>query len=130
MICSFRHTTEIHWMLPGVAPTDKVVEVPLVSIVCVRGKKLYHEHIYWDQASVLAQIGLIDPTGLPVAGADTARKVLDKKSVSFPGFPTHKTSIEFNSRTLWVYILILANLGTEQYFDTVMETKQARLKMW
>jgi len=57
------------------------VEVALVSIVCVRGGLLYHEHIYWDQASVLVQIGLIDGTNLPVTGVHGARKVADKNSV-------------------------------------------------
>jgi len=42
-----------------------------------RDGKLAHEHIYWDQASVLVQIGLIDPSKLPVAGVESARKVLD-----------------------------------------------------
>lgn len=65
-------------MLPGVAPTGKRVEVPLVAIVGFRGDKLYHEHIYWDQASVLVQIGLLDTAGLPVAGAETAKKLLDE----------------------------------------------------
>ena len=77
---SFRHTQEVPWMLPGVRPTNKAVEVIIVSVVCIRGSKLYHEHIYWDQASVLAQIGLIDPKLLPVRGAAAARKVLDEKS--------------------------------------------------
>ena len=67
-------------MLPGVKPTDKSIEVIIVSVVCIRGEKLYHEHIYWDQASVLAQIGLIDASKLPVRGAAAARKVLDEKS--------------------------------------------------
>lgn len=74
----FTHTTEIDWMLPGVPPTGKYVEIPLVAIVKFRGDKLCHEHIYWDQASVLVQIGLLDPAGLPVAGAETARKLLDE----------------------------------------------------
>ena len=64
-------------MLPGVAPTGRRVEVPLVAIVRFRGDKLAHEHIYWDQASVLVQLGLIDPNNLPVAGIETTRKVLD-----------------------------------------------------
>jgi carboxymethylenebutenolidase len=64
-------------MLPGVAPTGKRVEIPLVAIVRFREGKLAHEHIYWDQASVLVQIGLIDPAKLPVAGIESARKVLD-----------------------------------------------------
>lgn len=78
MIFSFTHTTEIDWMLPGIAPTGKRVEIPLVAIACVRGGKLYHEHIYWDQASVLVQIGLLDPEGLPIAGIETSNKVVDK----------------------------------------------------
>ena len=55
-----------------------VVEVPTVAIVKFEGDKLVHEHIYWDQASVLVQLGLLDPRGLPVAGAETAHKVADK----------------------------------------------------
>jgi len=78
MLFSFTHTTEIPWMLPGVAPTGKRVEVPLVAIVNFRGSKLYHEHIYWDQASVLVQVGLLDAKLLPVAGVETARKLLDE----------------------------------------------------
>ncbi|KAF3941513.1 hypothetical protein ABW19_dt0201565 [Dactylella cylindrospora] len=81
MICAFRHTQEIPWMLPGVPPTNREVEVPLVSIVCVRGKKLYHEHIHWDQASVLKQIGVVDFGNLPVAGAESAWKVENKDAV-------------------------------------------------
>src|SRR5437870_1798659 len=77
MVFKFTHTIRMDWMLPGVAPTGKRVEVPLVAIVRFREGKLAHEHIYWDQASVLAQIGLIDATTLPVAGVESARKVLD-----------------------------------------------------
>ena len=76
MIFSFTHTEEMPWMLPGVAPTNKHVEVPLVVIVKFRDGKLAHEHIYWDQASVLKQIGLIGDATLPVFGAETARKVI------------------------------------------------------
>ena len=80
MLFCFTHDIEIDWMLPGVAPTGKYVEIPLVAIVNFRGDKLYHEHIYWDQASVLVQIGLLDPkkSGLPIAGAETARKLVDE----------------------------------------------------
>ncbi|MBV8683049.1 MAG: nuclear transport factor 2 family protein [Caulobacteraceae bacterium] len=77
MIFSFTHTSEIDWMLPGVAPTGRRVEVPLVAIVRFRDGKVAHEHIYWDQASVLVQVGLLDPAGLPVAGVESSRKVLD-----------------------------------------------------
>ena len=77
MLFCFTHDIEIDWMLPGIAPTGKYVEIPLVAIICFRGDKLYNEHIYWDQASVLVQIGVLDPEGLPVAGAQTARKGMD-----------------------------------------------------
>lgn len=77
MIFRFTHTIEMDWMLPGVPPTGKRVEIPLVAIVYCRAGKVAHEHIYWDQASVLVQLGLLSSTGLPVAGAATARKVLD-----------------------------------------------------
>lgn len=78
MLFSFTHTAPIDWMLPGIAPTGRKVEVALVAIVQFRGDKLVHEHIYWDQASVLVQIGKLDPRGLPVAGAESAHKVVDK----------------------------------------------------
>jgi len=77
MIFSFTHTQEMPWMLPGVPPTHRHVDVPLVAIVQFREGKLAHEHIYWDQASVLKQIGLLTDPALPVFGAQTARKVVD-----------------------------------------------------
>lgn len=90
-IMSFTHDREIDWLLPGVAPTGKYVEIPMLGVVKFRGPKLYHEHIYWDQASVLVQVGLLDPTGLPVAGVETARKLLDESLPSntlMPSWPT------------------------------------------
>ena len=77
-VLRFTHTTEIDWMLPDVAPTGRPVEIPMIAIVRFQGDKLAHEHIYWDQASVLVRIGLLDPKGLPVVGAEQARKVIDK----------------------------------------------------
>ncbi|MFM8409931.1 MAG: ester cyclase, partial [Alphaproteobacteria bacterium] len=77
MIFSFTHTSEVDWMLPGVPPTGRRVEIPLVAIVRFVDGKVAHEHIYWDQASVLVQVGLLSTEGLPVAGADTAKKVRD-----------------------------------------------------
>jgi carboxymethylenebutenolidase len=76
MIFSFTHTQEMPWMLPGIAPTNRRVEIPLVAIVRFRDGKLAHEHIYWDQASVLKQIGLLTDESLPVRGVETARRVL------------------------------------------------------
>jgi carboxymethylenebutenolidase len=77
MIFSFTHTQEIPWMLPGIPATNRHVEVPLVAVVGFRDGKLAHERIYWDQASVLKQIGLLSDPKLPVFGAETARKALD-----------------------------------------------------
>jgi carboxymethylenebutenolidase len=77
IIFSFTHTQEMPWMLPGVPPTGRRVEVALVAIVRFRDGKLAHEHIYWDQACVLKQIGLLNDPSLPVVGAESARKVAE-----------------------------------------------------
>jgi carboxymethylenebutenolidase len=76
MIFSFTHSEEMPWMLPGVPPTNRPVRIPLVVIVKFRDGKLAHEHIYWDQASVLKQIGLLTDPSLPVFGVETAEKVI------------------------------------------------------
>jgi hypothetical protein len=83
---SFEHTQEIPWMLPGVPPTKKRVEIIIVSIVSLRAGRLYSEHTYWDQASVLVQVGLLDPKlvpesaegvdRLPILGREAARRIL------------------------------------------------------
>jgi carboxymethylenebutenolidase len=79
MVFEFTHTMEMDWMLPGVAPTGRHVRVPLIVVIHFRDGRLAHEHIYWDQASVLAQLGLLDAGSLPVAGVESAEKVLDPK---------------------------------------------------
>jgi carboxymethylenebutenolidase len=84
MVFEFTHTIKMDWMLPGVEPTNKHVKVPLIVVVHFRDGKLAHEHIYWDQASVLAQLGLIDDKALPVAGGESAEKVLN------PGLPANR----------------------------------------
>ena len=76
-VFKFTHTMRMDWMLPGIAPTGKRVEVPMVVIVHFREGKLAHEHIYWDQACVLVQLGLLDADFLPVVGSESARKALD-----------------------------------------------------
>jgi carboxymethylenebutenolidase len=76
---SFTHTMVIDWLLPGVAPTGKAVEMAVVVIVGFKADKISYEHIYWDQAGVLVQIGLLNPSSLPVTGAESARKVLNPK---------------------------------------------------
>ncbi len=77
LVFKFTHTIRMDWMLPGLAPTGRRVEVPLVAIVKFREGKLAHEHIYWDQASVLVQLGLLEAGTLPVAGIECTRKALD-----------------------------------------------------
>jgi len=79
IIFKFTHTTEVGWMLPNIPPTGKRVEIPLVVIVGFEGGKVTHEHIYWDQASVLVQIGLLNPDGLPVHGIETAQRMEEIK---------------------------------------------------
>lgn len=79
LVISFTHTAVIDWMLPGIALTGRPVEAAFVVVVGFQDGKITHEHIYWDQASVLVQIGLLEPGGLPVVGAESARKVLNPK---------------------------------------------------
>lgn len=79
LVISFTHTTMIEWMLPGLKPTGKQVQAAFAVIVGFEGDKVAHEHIYWDQASVLVQLGLINPAGLPVVGAENSRKLLAPK---------------------------------------------------
>lgn len=82
LVISFTHTTEIEWMIPKIAPTNKKVEIAFVVVAGIENLKLTHEHIYWDQASVLVQIGLLDPRGLPVMGPESARKLLSYSSTN------------------------------------------------
>ena len=76
-IFKFTHTITMNWMLPGIPPTGKPVEVPFIVVVQFEGHKLVHEHIYWDQATVLVQLGLLEPAGLPITGLSQAAKVED-----------------------------------------------------
>ena len=76
LVMLFTHSVYMDWLLPGVPPTGKRVELPFVGIIQFRGDKIAHEHLYWDQASVLVQVGLLDRT-LPVRGGETAAQVLD-----------------------------------------------------
>ncbi len=77
MVFKFTHTITMDWMLPGIPPTGKRVEVPLVAVIRFRDGKLAHEHIYWDQASVLVQLGLLDASALPVVGIASAAKAIN-----------------------------------------------------
>jgi carboxymethylenebutenolidase len=75
------HSIPMEWLLPGVGPTGRRMEIPVVVIISFEGGKMKSEQIYWDQASVLVQLGLLDPAGLPVAGVEVARKALDPAAV-------------------------------------------------
>lgn len=75
VIISFTHDREINYMLPGVAPTGKYVEIPHVVIMKFIKGKIAHEHIYWDQASVLVQLGLIDQKTLPITGIQQSNRI-------------------------------------------------------
>jgi len=77
LIHKFTHTIEMPWILPGILPTGKRVEVAVIVVVEFKDGKIAGERIYWDQASVLAQIGLIDAEKLPATGIEASRKVVD-----------------------------------------------------
>jgi carboxymethylenebutenolidase len=80
-IFRFTHTVQMDWLLPGVAPTGRKVDLVMVVLVSFESGKIHHEHIHWDQASALVQLGLLDPAKLPVSGAEAARKMLDPTAV-------------------------------------------------
>jgi carboxymethylenebutenolidase len=73
----FTHSVQMDWLVPGVPPTGRRVEVVKVVVVQFEGDRIVFERIHWDQASVLVQLGLLDPAKFPVAGAEAVRKVLD-----------------------------------------------------
>ena len=73
MILTFTHDSPVEFALPGVAPTGRKVVLPHIVVMGFEGGKVTHEHIYWDNASLLVQVGLIDPAKLPVLGTEPAR---------------------------------------------------------
>jgi carboxymethylenebutenolidase len=77
LIIRFTHSREMPFWLPGVAPTGRRVEIPLVVVMGFDDGQVASEHIYWDQASLLAQIGILDTTNLPIAGAIQAQALVD-----------------------------------------------------
>jgi carboxymethylenebutenolidase len=80
LVISFTHDVEMDQLLPGVAPTGRPVRLAFCVVVRFDGDRVAHEHIYWDQASLLVQIGLLDPRGLPVTGVEQAENVLDPRA--------------------------------------------------
>jgi carboxymethylenebutenolidase len=99
-IFSLTHTSHIPWLLPGIPPTNKRLEIPFTSVVAMRGDRLCHEHISWDQATALQQLGLLPEwvpfkyaidgadasagkrfeVKLPVVGGESAKKLEDEGS--------------------------------------------------
>jgi carboxymethylenebutenolidase len=77
LVLSFTHDREMPYALPGVAPTGRKVELAHAVVVGFEGGKVHHEHIYWDQASLLVQIGLLDPATVPAIGVEQARRLLE-----------------------------------------------------
>ena len=78
LLMTFTHDREIQIMLPGIPPTGRRIAIPVVVVVGFSDGKVSHEHIYWDQASVLVQAGLLDPARLPVVGAEQAEALVDQ----------------------------------------------------
>lgn len=81
LLVSFTHDIRLDFMLPGIPPTGKHVEMPVVVVMKFSGGKIAYEHIYWDQASLLVQIGLLDAKLLPAIGVEQAKALRD------PSFP-------------------------------------------
>jgi carboxymethylenebutenolidase len=83
LIMSFTHNIEIPAIIPGISPTDKYVELPIVVVMKFKGNKIAHEHIYWDQASLLKQIGLLDNSKeLPIIGIEQSKKLQELLSLT------------------------------------------------
>ena len=93
IVVRFTHSIPMDWMLPGIPPTGKRVEIALVVVVQFDGDKMVHEHLYWDQASVLVQLGLLPPGRLPVVGVDGARSLLHQ-SIRLNGLLQRSTGRE------------------------------------
>jgi carboxymethylenebutenolidase len=80
LVVSFTHDVEMDQLLPGLPPTGRRVRLPACVVVKLKGGKVAHEHVYWDQASLLVQVGLLDPTDLPVTGAEQAENLFDPRA--------------------------------------------------
>ena len=98
IIFRFTHNVRMAWMLPGIPPTGKRVEIPLLIVIQFDGDKMAHEHLYWDQASVLVQLGMLAPGSLPVVGAESARSIIDR---SIPLNGLLRSSREPLARSPW-----------------------------
>lgn len=81
LLLTFAHTEEIPWLLPGVPPTDRPVRILLVMTALFVAGKIARHNIYWDQASVLVQIGLLDPALVPAGFQATGPNRAGKETV-------------------------------------------------
>ncbi|KAH9484921.1 hypothetical protein JR316_0001823 [Psilocybe cubensis] len=120
-VCHLTHDQTIDWLLPGVPPTGKKLSIPMISVVNVRGDRLYNEHIWWDQATVLRQAGILPtyvpfpllddsdappPLGeghrqllrLPVAGAECAAKLVNETKEKSNGMFGSKWGLQTHPR--------------------------------
>lgn len=89
-VFSCMHSVQMDWLLPGVKPPGRRLQLVTVVVVSFQAGKIHHEHIHWDQATALVQLGLLDPEGLPVSGPESARKMLDPAAVPLqPADETH-----------------------------------------
>ncbi len=77
-VVRFTHTKVMDFWLPGITPTGRAVSLPHVVIMGFEGDRVAYEHVYWDQASLLVQLGLLDPGLLPVTGAEQAEGLIDE----------------------------------------------------
>jgi carboxymethylenebutenolidase len=123
LVISFTHTTPVDWILPGVPPTGKRVEVAVVVIVGFRDGKISHEHIYWDRAGVLAQVGLLDPAGVrrrkrPKGARSEAAAAADVRGSNCP-------CGVFASRDVWASTGFVADLPHDQFVSGNRNPRQA-----
>ena len=77
VVMTFTHDRVMPWILDRIEPTGRKVRIPQLAVVGFRDDKVAFEHIWWDQASVLAQVGVFDPEGLPVVGSEQAKALFD-----------------------------------------------------
>src|SRR5918993_2989390 len=95
LIISFTHDIEIPAMIPSIPPTGKYVELPIVVVMRFKGNKIAHEHIYWDQASLLKQIGLLDNSKeLPIIGIEQSKKIQELLSLTTQKKSQKKKAVE------------------------------------
>ena len=75
MAVRFTHTVDMDWFLPGVRLTGRKAEFMVAGLIQFDGGKIAHEHAYWDQATVLSQLGVLDHP-LAVGGLRSAAELL------------------------------------------------------